>query len=94
MFDDAFAYVLDNNRKLVASDMRMSIDKYGLVSSEPYKLMENFTDISSLGRAGVKLSVREGTCAALTEAIVRTGSAEETSLYSSRTYSDMTSSGL
>ena len=39
MLDDAFAYVLDNNRKLVASDMGMSIDKYGLVSPEPYKLM-------------------------------------------------------
>ena len=48
MLDYAFAYVLHNNRKLVAADVRMRVYEDGRVSAEAHKLMEDFTDVSPL----------------------------------------------
>ena len=53
MFDDALTDIFNYCRELVATDMRMGIDKDGRIGSETDKLVENLTDISSLGRAGV-----------------------------------------
>ena len=48
MFNDAVADVLDDYRKLVASDMRMRVDKDVRICSETHQLMEDFTDVSPL----------------------------------------------
>ena len=48
VLDDAFADVLDNYRKSVASDVRMSIYEYRLICSETYELIKDFTEVSPL----------------------------------------------
>ena len=48
VLDDALADVLDYNRKLVAADVRMSVDKDRRVCTETDELVEDLTDVTSL----------------------------------------------
>ena len=48
VLDDAFADVLDNHRKSVASDVRMGINEDRFICAETHELMQHLTDVSSL----------------------------------------------
>ena len=48
VLDDAFADILDNHRKSVASYVRMGIYEYRLICTETYELIKDFTDVSPL----------------------------------------------
>ena len=71
MLNNALADILYNYRKSIASDMGMGINQNGRLGAKAYQLMEDFTDVASLGRACIKFSVRECTCTSFAEAVIR-----------------------
>ena len=68
--DDAVADVLDNFRETVGAYVRVGIDKDLRIGSEVDELLQDFADVSPFGRAGEELSVGEGSCTALSIAVV------------------------
>ena len=48
MLNDALADVLHNDRKLVAADVRVRVDKDRRVSAEKHELVKHLTNITTL----------------------------------------------
>ena len=70
MLDYAIADALHHPREHVAAYVWMGVGKNRLLGAESHQLAQNLLDITSFGRTGVELSVRESTGTTLTEAIV------------------------
>ena len=67
---DAFTDIGDDLRKTVRTDVRMGVNQDLGVGSEVHELVEDFPDISPLGRPGEQFPVRKGSGTSFSVAVI------------------------
>ena len=70
---DGAAHIGDDAPQPVGADMGMHVDHDVGVGTVLHKALQHATHVATLGRAGVKLAVAEGTCPTLAETPVAVG---------------------
>ena len=70
MLNHTLADIGNKTRKFVRTDVRMSVNENGRISTEVHELMENLPIVPSLRGSRKELAIRESTGSALTVAII------------------------